>query len=68
MNYSITEEEITVLSNLIGNQSIKGHYAAWNYMQNINTSASKKFVSNFKKRYGRLRFEKIKNVCSTFRR
>ncbi len=52
MNYSITEEEITVLSNLIGNKSIKGHYAAWNYMQNINTSASRKFVSNFKKRYG----------------
>ena len=48
MNYSIAEEEIST----IGPEFLEGHYGAWNYMMSIDTPASKKFASNFKKRWG----------------
>ncbi|WP_413745035.1 urea ABC transporter substrate-binding protein [Synechococcus sp. MIT S9451] len=48
MSYSIAEEEISV----IGSEFLEGHYGAWNYMMSIDTPASKKFVADFKARYG----------------
>jgi urea transport system substrate-binding protein len=51
MSVSIAEEEV----NAIGVQYLKGHYAAWNYFQTVDTPASKAFVEAFKKEYGEKR-------------
>lgn len=48
MSVSIAEEEVKA----IGTEYLKGHYAAWNYFQTVDTPASKKFVEAFKKKYG----------------
>ncbi len=48
MSVSIAEEEVKA----IGVEYLKGHYAAWNYFQTVDTPASKKFVEAFKKKYG----------------
>jgi urea transport system substrate-binding protein len=48
MSVSIAEEEVKA----IGVEYLKGHYAAWNYFQTVNTPASQKFVEAFKKKYG----------------
>ena len=48
MSYSIAEEEIST----IGPEFLEGHYGAWNYMMSIDTTASKKFAADFKKKYG----------------
>jgi urea transport system substrate-binding protein len=48
MSVSIAEEEVKA----IGAQYLKGHFAAWNYFQTVDTPASKKFVAAFKAKYG----------------
>lgn len=48
MSVSIAEEEVKA----IGVEYLKGHYAAWNYFQTVETAASKKFVEAFKAKYG----------------
>jgi urea transport system substrate-binding protein len=48
MSVSIAEEEVKA----IGPQYLKGHFAAWNYFQTVDTPASKKFVAAFKAKYG----------------
>ena len=48
MSVSIAEEEVKA----IGVDYLKGHYAAWNYFQTVNTPASQKFVQAFKAKYG----------------
>ncbi len=48
MSVSIAEEEVKA----IGVEYLKGHYAAWNYFQTVDTPANQKFVAAFKKEYG----------------
>ncbi len=48
MSVSIAEEEVKA----IGVEYLKGHYAAWNYFQTVDSPESKKFVAAFKKKYG----------------
>lgn len=48
MSVSIAEEEVKA----IGPEYLKGHYAAWNYFQTVDTPANKKFVEAFKAKYG----------------
>ncbi len=48
MSVSIAEEEVQA----IGPQYLKGHFAAWNYFQTVDTPNSKKFVDAFKAKYG----------------
>jgi urea transport system substrate-binding protein len=48
MSVSIAEEEVKA----IGTEYLKGHYAAWNYFQTVDTPANKKFVAAFKAKYG----------------
>lgn len=48
MSVSIAEEEVQA----IGPQYLKGHFAAWNYFQTVDTPNSKKFVDAFKAEYG----------------
>jgi urea transport system substrate-binding protein len=48
MSVSIAEEEVQA----IGPQYLKGHFAAWNYFQTVDTPASKRFVEAFKAKYG----------------
>jgi urea transport system substrate-binding protein len=48
MSASITEEEVLA----IGAEYLYGHYAAWNYFQTVDTPASQKFITAFKKKYG----------------
>ncbi|MEB3338115.1 MAG: urea ABC transporter substrate-binding protein [Leptolyngbyaceae bacterium] len=48
MSVSIAEEEVKA----IGVEYLKGHYAAWNYFQTVETPESKKFVEAFKAKYG----------------
>lgn len=48
MSVSVAEEEVKA----IGVEYLKGHYAAWNYFQTVDTPANKKFVAAFKKEYG----------------
>ena len=53
MSYSIAEEEVEVIANLIRKDTLADHYVAWNYLMSIDTPNSRKFVRNFKKRWGR---------------
>ncbi|MGA7932954.1 MAG: urea ABC transporter substrate-binding protein [Kovacikia sp.] len=48
MSVSIAEEEVKA----IGVEYLKGHFAAWNYFQTVDSPESKKFVEAFKKKYG----------------
>ncbi|MCA1994211.1 MAG: urea ABC transporter substrate-binding protein [Coleofasciculus sp. S288] len=48
MSVSIAEEEVKA----IGVDYLKGHHAAWNYFQTVDTPANKKFVEAFKAKYG----------------
>ncbi len=48
MSVSIAEEEVKA----IGQEYLKGHYAAWNYFQTVDNPANKKFVEAFKQKYG----------------
>lgn len=48
MSVSIAEEEVKA----IGVEYLKGHYAAWNYFQTVESPASQKFVEAFKGEYG----------------
>lgn len=48
MSVSIAEEEVRA----IGPEYLKGHYAAWNYFQTVDTPANQQFVEAFKKKYG----------------
>ena len=49
MSVSIAEEEVKA----IGTEYLKGHYAAWNYFQTVDTPANEKFVKAFKDKYGK---------------
>ena len=48
MSVSIAEEEVKQ----IGPEYLKGHYAAWNYFQTVDSSENNKFVEAFKAEYG----------------
>ena len=48
MSVSVAEEEVKQ----IGAEYLKGHYAAWNYFQTVETPANNEFVSSFKAKYG----------------
>lgn len=51
MSVSIAEEEVRA----IGTEYLKGHYAAWNYFQSVNSPENQKFVQAFKSKYGQNR-------------
>src|SRR4028118_2120883 len=51
MSVSIAEEEVKA----IGPEYLKGHYAAWNYFQTVESPTNNKFVEAFKKKYGESR-------------
>ncbi|WP_254566096.1 urea ABC transporter substrate-binding protein [Oscillatoria sp. HE19RPO] len=51
MSVSIAEEEVRA----IGTEYLKGHYAAWNYFQSVNSPENQKFVEAFKAKYGQNR-------------
>lgn len=51
MSVSIAEEEVRA----IGTEYLKGHYAAWNYFQSVNSPENQKFVQAFKAKYGQNR-------------
>lgn len=48
LSVSIGEEEVRA----IGVEYLRGHYAAWNYFQTVNTAANRRFVAAFKRKYG----------------
>ena len=48
MSVSIAEEEVRQ----IGTEYLKGHYAAWNYFQTVESPQNDKFVAAFKAKYG----------------
>jgi len=48
MSVSIAEEEVRQ----IGTEYLKGHYAAWNYFQTVESPTNDKFVQAFKAKYG----------------
>jgi urea transport system substrate-binding protein len=49
ISFSIAENELRNLDNA----QMVGDYAAWNYFQNISSSANSTFVKNFKTKYGK---------------
>ena len=51
MSFSIAEDELLSLNN----HQMIGHYVAWNYFQTLDTETNRKFVSQFKKLYGKER-------------
>lgn len=48
MSFSIAESEVRN----IGAGVMAGDYAAWNYFQGVDTEENKKFVGNYKKKFG----------------
>nr|WP_304322475.1 urea ABC transporter substrate-binding protein [Bifidobacterium catenulatum] len=48
ISMSIAEEEISA----IGLDNVKGQLTAWNYYQTLDSSENRKFVKNFKAKYG----------------
>lgn len=51
ISFSIAEEEISRMDI----KTVKGDYAAWNYFQSLKSDKNKKFVEDFKKKYGKHR-------------
>jgi urea transport system substrate-binding protein len=59
-NAGLTAEKIPVVAVSVGEDElrglnpaeVKGHLAAWNYFQSLDTSKNKEFVEKFKKEYG----------------
>ena len=59
-NAHLTAQDIPVISVSIAEEELQhigvkhtiGHYAAWNYFQSIDSPSNRRFVSNFKRRYG----------------
>ncbi|HWB97812.1 MAG TPA: urea ABC transporter substrate-binding protein, partial [Bryobacteraceae bacterium] len=51
MAVSVAEDELRG----IGGNVAEGHYAAWNYFQSVNTPENKKFVTEFKRKFGQNR-------------
>lgn len=51
MSYSVAEEEIAG----IGVENLVGHYAAWNYFMTVDTPENKKWIADFKAKYGATR-------------
>ena len=49
MSFSIAEEEIRH----IGIENLEGHLVAWNYFQTTESPENEKFISAYRKRYGR---------------
>jgi urea transport system substrate-binding protein len=50
MSLSLSETELSKIQEKL---NIKGHYAAWNYFQSINTPENKTFVQSYQSRYGK---------------
>lgn len=48
MSVSVAEEEVRA----IGTEFLKGHLAAWNYFQTVETPENEAFVAAFKEKYG----------------
>jgi urea transport system substrate-binding protein len=48
ISFSVSEEDLRRMEP----RSMVNDYAAWNYFQNINSPANRKFVEEFKKKYG----------------
>ncbi|MGB3238897.1 MAG: urea ABC transporter substrate-binding protein [Geitlerinemataceae cyanobacterium] len=48
MSVSVAEEEVRQ----IGPDFLKGHYAAWNYFQTVESPENEKWVKDFKAKYG----------------
>lgn len=48
MSYSVAEEEIAG----IGIENLVGHMAAWNYFMTVDTPENKKWIADFKAKYG----------------
>ncbi|WP_416309712.1 urea ABC transporter substrate-binding protein [Spirulina sp. 06S082] len=48
MSVSVAEEEVRQ----IGPEFLKGHYAAWNYFQTVESPENEKWVKDFKAEYG----------------
>jgi urea transport system substrate-binding protein len=48
MSVSIAEEEVKA----IGTEFLKGHYAAWNYFQTVESPENTKYVEAFKAKFG----------------
>jgi hypothetical protein len=48
MSFSIAEDELRS----IGVELTAGHYCSWNYFQSVDTPANRRFVREFRKRYG----------------
>lgn len=48
MSVSVAEEEVRVITP----EYLKGHYAAWNYFQTVESPANEKWVADFKAKYG----------------
>jgi len=48
MSFSIAENELRSLDL----DAMAGHYACWNYFQNMNNDLNNRFVKNFQSRYG----------------
>jgi urea transport system substrate-binding protein len=48
ISFSVAEEDLRRMET----RSMVNDYAAWNYFQNINRPANRKFVEEFKKKYG----------------
>ncbi|MDD5085251.1 MAG: urea ABC transporter substrate-binding protein [Candidatus Omnitrophica bacterium] len=48
MSFSIAESEVRD----IGTGIMAGDYAAWNYFQSVDTEQNKRFVGNFKRKFG----------------
>ena len=48
MSVSVAEEEVRQ----IGTEYLKGHYAAWNYFQTVESPQNDQFVTAFKNKYG----------------
>ncbi|GJL54813.1 MAG: urea ABC transporter substrate-binding protein [Nitrospirales bacterium] len=57
---NLTAHDIPVISTSIGEDELQqigieltlGHYSVWNYFQSIDSPSNRRFVANFKRRYG----------------
>ncbi len=50
MSFSIAESELAYSKELL--DAMYGHYACWNYFQTMDSAENRKFVAEFKRKYG----------------
>jgi urea transport system substrate-binding protein len=55
ISFSVAEDELNTLLQEISTEAIVGNYSAWNYFQSVDRVENRKFIQDFRNRFGQNR-------------